>query len=188
VVDRPAFAAAVLTGGASRRMGRAKATLAIDGIAMARRVGAAAAAAGADRVVAVGLAVDGLDHLADEHPGAGPLGAVVTALRWAGPDPVVVLACDLLQPSPAAVAQAIAVLVDDPAAAVAVPVVDGRAQWLHAAWRPQAALGALETAFAAGERSIHGAVSSLVVARYEEADPVAFGDADTIADLPPGAR
>jgi molybdopterin-guanine dinucleotide biosynthesis protein A len=182
------FVAAVLTGGSSRRMGRDKATLPIDGRAMAQRVAGAAVEAGAHRVVVIGQPVEGLTHLADDRPGEGPLGGVVSALRWAGADPVVVLACDLLRPSAPAIAQAVVVLVGDPSAAVAVPVVDGRDQWLHAAWRPREALAALEVAFARGERSLHRAVSAIAVIRYAGGEPSAFGDADTIADLPPGAR
>ncbi|HET6665387.1 MAG TPA: NTP transferase domain-containing protein, partial [Acidimicrobiales bacterium] len=155
------FVAAVLTGGSSRRMGRDKATLPVEGIAMARRVADAAAGAGAQRVVVIGHPVEGLDHLDDEHPGEGPLGGVVTALRWADVDPVVVLACDLLRPSAPAVAHAVEVLAGVPSAAVAVPVVDGRAQWLHSAWRPPEALEPLAAAFAEGERSLHRAVSAV---------------------------
>src|SRR5688572_7864759 len=81
----PAFAAAVLCGGVSRRMGTDKALVEIDGTPMAVRVARALTAAGARRVIAVGgdaraLASAGLEVVPDLEPGAGPLGGVVTAL------------------------------------------------------------------------------------------------------------
>ena len=94
---------AVLVGGASRRMGGPKALLDIDGRPLARRIAASIALAGADRVVAIGgeaaWQVDlGLDMVADQWPGIGPLGGIATALWWAfGVHPaalVVVVACD----------------------------------------------------------------------------------------------
>lgn len=73
---------AVLTGGASRRMGRDKAVIQIEGVRMVDRVAAALAAAGCSNVVAVGprqLAGD-LAHIDDLYPGEGPLGGVLTAM------------------------------------------------------------------------------------------------------------
>jgi molybdopterin-guanine dinucleotide biosynthesis protein A len=200
-VARPrdiAFAGAVLCGGASRRMGRDKALLEIEGQAMAVRVASALIDAGAEPVVAVGgnadaLATLGLAGVADEHPGEGPLGGLVSALR-ASPEPVVfVAACDLTSPSASAIATtvgALAAALADPGEprdpSVAVPVVDGRRQWMHAAWRT-AAEAPLRAAFAAGERAVHAAVSvgRLRVIDIELPDPdPAVADADTPADLP----
>ena len=45
----------VLTGGASRRMGRTKALVEIDGVPMAARVAAALAGAGCESVVLLGV-------------------------------------------------------------------------------------------------------------------------------------
>jgi molybdopterin-guanine dinucleotide biosynthesis protein A len=191
-----AFAGAVLCGGASRRMGRDKALLEIEGQAMAVRVAGALVDAGADPVVAVGgnadaLATLGLHGVADEHPGEGPLGGLVTALG-ASPEPVLfVAACDLTSPSASAIAatvDALAAALGDPGdprdPSVAVPVVDGRRQWMHAAWRT-AAEAPLRAAFEAGERAVHAAVSvgRLRVVDLELPDP-AVADADTPADLP----
>jgi molybdopterin-guanine dinucleotide biosynthesis protein A len=188
-----ALVAAVLTGGASRRMGRDKATLPIDGAPMAARVAAAAVAAGAAAVVAVGRPVAGLDHLPDEEAGAGPLAGLVVALAWAAGladhPHAVVLGCDLVAPSPPAIRRAAAELArDGDAAVVAVPVVDGREQWLHACWRPAPAGTVLRDRFAAGERAVHRAVEGLAVRRYEADDPAALADADTVDELPPAAR
>ena len=82
----PAFDGAVLCGGASRRMGRDKATLVLDGRPLAVRVADELAAAGALRVEAVGgdaeaLVRAGLVHRPDRWPGEGPLGGIVTSLE-----------------------------------------------------------------------------------------------------------
>lgn len=93
---------AVLVGGASRRMGVDKATLLVEGVPMGRRVAEALRIAGCTPVLAVGAVPDQLDALnlaglADDYPGEGPLGGLVTALRTFGDtvDLVVVAACDL---------------------------------------------------------------------------------------------
>ena len=79
-------------------MGVDKATLVVEGVAMARRVGDALELAGCSPVIAVGgeateLRGLGLEHVADEFPGEGPLGGILTALSHGAP--AVVLACDL---------------------------------------------------------------------------------------------
>ena len=166
---------AVLTGGASRRMGRDKATLPIDGVPMAVRVAEALVAAGATEVICVGPAVGTLDGLADDHPGEGPLGGLLTALAWAGDRVVVVAPCDLLTPDPAAFAT-LAAAADPVAASLAArPLPIG----IRAA-----ALEPLRGAFAAGERSIRRALASTGVPVVEVALPAAaLADADSRADL-----
>jgi molybdenum cofactor guanylyltransferase len=192
------FSAAVLAGGASRRMGVDKATVQIDDRPMVARVAGALEDAGSLRTVVVGgdratMTGLGLVHVADRWPGAGPLGGIATALaELAGGEEgqvVVVLACDLVAPDPAAIGRVVAVLTDDPSADVAVPDVHGRRQWLHAAWRAGARHG-LEAALAGGERAVHRAVAGegLRVATVAGVRPEAVADADTADGLPPGAR
>jgi molybdopterin-guanine dinucleotide biosynthesis protein A len=171
-------------------MGRDKALITVDGRALAVRVADALAAAGASEVVAVGgdaaaLAALGLVTVPDAAPGAGPLTGIVTALGRPGPDEVVfVAACDLVDPSPAAVGATVAALVADDAADAAVPVAGGRRQWMHAAWRRGCA-GPLGAAFDAGERAVHAAVAVAGLRVAEVAlPPAAVADADTPADLP----
>lgn len=175
------FAAAVLTGGASLRMGRDKASLPIGGVAMAERVAAALREAGAEPIATVGLAVAGLPHVVDDHPGAGPLGGVLTALRWSVEQLVLVAPCDLLAPEPAAFDDLVGALRH----ADALAAVPGPAQPLPAAFRV-AARPRLLAAFEAGERGLWRAVALL--------DPVTVAlpaastaDADTPDELPPGA-
>jgi molybdenum cofactor guanylyltransferase len=171
-------------------MGRDKALLEIDGQPMALRVAEALLAAGATEVVAVGgdlqsLQAIGLEAVADRAPAHGPLGGVLTALDVGGPL-VMVVACDLVAPSPDAMAEVVDALGADRAADVAVPVVDGRPQWVHAAWRSSAA-GALRRSLAAGTLAIHRAVSDLEVVRVAGLESAALRDADEPGELP-GAR
>ncbi len=185
----PPFAGAVLCGGASRRMGRDKALIVVEGRALAVRVAEAIAAAGATSVLAVGGEVGalqdaGLTAVPDAEPGAGPLTGIVTALGAVPGDIVFVAACDLVAPSAVAVAAAVRALADDPLADVAAPVVGGRRQWMHAAWRRRAEVP-LGAAFAAGERAVHAAVSAGGLRVVDVAvDARSVADADTPSDLP----
>ena len=188
----PRFSGAVLCGGRSRRMGRDKALIPVGGAPMVVRVAEALWVAGARDVVGVGrkpraLAALRLATIPDGQPGMGPAAGIVTALAWADADELVmVVGCDLVTPSPAAIGATLAALSRNPTAGVAVPVGSGRTQWHHAAWRPSAAL-ALEWALGAGERSVGGVVAAagLAVVGVEGIDPAALADADVPGDLPP---
>lgn len=177
----------VLCGGASRRMGRDKALLELDGEPMAARVAAALRRAGAAEVLAVGgdlprLRALGLDARPDRWPGAGPLPATITALAVASEELVLVVGCDLLRPSEAAMAATVAALEGDPDALGAVPVVDGHRQWMHAAWRARAA-EALARARRDGAVSLRHAGRDLALVEVHGLDPEALADADEPADL-----
>lgn len=168
---------AVLTGGASTRMGRDKAAIEIDGRSMADRVADALRSAGAAEVVTVG---GPRGTVADDEPGEGPLAGIVTALRWAAGRVVVVAPCDLVAPEPGAL-RALAAAVADGAVA-AVPAPD----------RPlPIALGdgaALAAAFAAGERAVHRALAGIDGVVVVPLAAAATADADTADQLPPDAR
>lgn len=178
----PPFAGAVLTGGASRRMGCDKALVDVGGRPMAAVVAGALRIAGADPVLAVGgagaaLAGDGVVAVADDHPGEGPLGGVITALGHSRNEVVVVLACDLPATDPENVRLVVAALAGAPEASCAVPVVDGRIQSLHAAWR-RSALPELRTAFGAGERALHRVLEQLGMVLVTGVGPAALVDVD----------
>jgi molybdopterin-guanine dinucleotide biosynthesis protein A len=182
---------AVLTGGASRRMGRDKALVEVDGQAMASRVVGALRAAGASEAFTVGgdlaaLRRLGLDARPDRWPGAGPLGGIVTALHEATCPIAVVLACDLVGPDPTTVATVVRALADATAAAVVFPVADGRPQYVHGAWRVEAARPALEQALQRGEHAVHRAVASLATVLVDDLPASALADADRPDDLPAG--
>ena len=166
---------AVLCGGASRRMGRDKAFVEYDGVAMAVRVAATLSAAGCGTVVAIGgdiaaLTSVGLTCVEDEFPGEGPLGGVITALRQFPDAPaVMIVACDLPLLTPATVRTVLGGLASADRAVMVSMARTDRAEPMCAAWRPTA-LAALEAAMSAGERRLHmaaqsvGAVQSVVPA------------------------
>ncbi len=177
---------AVLTGGASRRMGRDKANIRLDGTTLLERAAAALTAAGVRPVVVVGgdTGADrpsGLTLVADQWPGEGPLGGLITALDHLSTDLVVVLPCDLLSPSPTEIGRVIEAI---GTADVAVPILDGRAQWLHAVWRREA-MPTLRRAFEQGVRAPRLAVDDLRVQPVETLDRESHLDADEPNDLPP---
>jgi molybdenum cofactor guanylyltransferase len=153
---------AVLCGGASRRMGVDKATLQIDGVAMARRVADVLVAAGCSPVVAIGgnqtqMLDLGLEFVADDSPGEGPLGGILTALSVAAP--ALVVACDLPYLRPDTLSAVVRSLGEHDAA---VAFTD-RAEPLCALWSDSAA-GYLRAQFQAGERALHRAIGGLDIA------------------------
>ncbi|HEX6569659.1 MAG TPA: NTP transferase domain-containing protein [Acidimicrobiales bacterium] len=188
-VEVPPFSGAVLCGGASRRMGQDKALIVVDGRALAVRVAAALREAGASDVVAVGgdlaaLRAAGLAAVPDAEPGEGPLAGIVTALGHADDDVVFVAGCDLVDPSPPAMAATVRALAASRGGDVAVAVVDGRRQWVHAAWRRHGR-APLAAAFAAGERAVHAAVAAAGLRVVDvPLDAGAVADADEPSDLP----
>ena len=174
-------------------MGADKAFVAVAGVPMVVRAIGALETAGAEPAVVVGgdgprLRRLGLSHIPDRCPGQGPLGGIITALAALDAPLVMILACDLTGPSPAAVAPVIHQAGAAAGADVVVPVVDGRRQWLHAAWR-SACLPVLEAAFARGARGPSQVASQLQVEIWPGPErgwpPGAFHDADTPGDLAP---
>jgi molybdopterin-guanine dinucleotide biosynthesis protein A len=169
-------------------MGRDKALIDVDGKPLVQRVAAALSAAGAAPVFVVGgdhvrIESLGLVFVADRHPGAGPLGGVITALRASELPLVAVLATDLVAPDPGVIR-----VVRDALGAhdVAVPFSEGRRHFHHAVWRRHA-IAALEEAFASGERAIKRAVRALEVVEVHDLDITALADADTPGELPGGS-
>jgi molybdopterin-guanine dinucleotide biosynthesis protein A len=152
----------VLTGGRSTRMGRDKALVEVDGVAMARRVADALVAGGCASVWCQGgdiaaLTALGLDVRPDPVVHAGPVPAIAAALRSAAPDDVVVVACDL----PDLDAAAVRALVDAGGPGVTVAVA-GDSSGLHlAGWWSSAAAGAVEGLLADGVTSYRGVVERL---------------------------
>ena len=143
-------------------MGVDKATVQVDGVAMARRLADTLVAAGCSRVVAIGgdpaaLRDLGLEYIDDEFPGEGPLGGILTALALGSP--VVVVACDL--PSlRAATVEALVAALDGHDGAVAFT---DRAEPLCAVWADGSA-EVLRGRFDAGERAVHRAIDGLDIA------------------------
>lgn len=180
-------AGAILAGGGARRLGGvAKGLELLDGVRIVDRV-AAALAEVADEIILVGAppavaaALPALRAIADEAPGAGPLGAIITALRATGRDTMIV-AWDM----PFLTAKQLRPLLEAPSGAEAVVwEVDGRMEPLCALYRAGAA-GPLHEAFAAGERSPREALKRLRVHLVKHAaggDPRAFASVNTPEQL-----
>lgn len=103
---------AILAGGRSRRMGRDKASLPVQGETLLERTARIASATGLPTIVVGRSQPDGWPHrdigfFPDNYPGLGPLGGLSTALRCAGQS-VLLLPCDM----PCLTAEALAWLID----------------------------------------------------------------------------
>lgn len=181
---------AVLTGGASRRMGRTKALIDVDGVPMARRVGDALARAGCASVIAYGGDVTeleplGMPVLPDRHPGSGPLGGVLGVLELFTEselqlDGVFVVACDL----PALRGEDLGGLVDALRSHRDVDVIVARTAQVEPAcaiWRPRAT-ERLREMFESGERALHRAIERLE-SHAVEIEPAAVRNINTPDDL-----
>lgn len=156
------FAGAVLTGGASSRMGTDKALLCVAGVPMALRVARAILAAGAKEVCAVGgdaasLAALGLRTVPDQAPLQGPLAGIIVALRSAAYDVVAVAACDMPWIEPSHVARLVTALGTRDAV---LSAAHDQVQPLLSVWR-RALCTQLDEAFRAGERSPRRALDGL---------------------------
>jgi molybdenum cofactor guanylyltransferase len=99
----------------------------------------------------------GLAHVADEFPGEGPLGGILTAVSLGSP--VVVAACDLANLRAATITELIDALGEHDAAIAH----SDRAEPLCAVWSDRAAL-VLRARFESGERAVHRALVGLDVA------------------------
>jgi molybdenum cofactor guanylyltransferase len=184
-------AAAVLAGGASRRMGRDKATLAVGGVELAS-VALAAAARVADPVVLVAPEGHPARRLAAApvtDPGLGPLAAVAAALDALEAEHVLVLAGD----HPGLRVELLAHLVGLAPGAEAVACRRGpRLEPLVAVYRraPALVLARARLAEEAGNHSLTGLLAGLRTLVVEEPrwraldpDGRSFVDLDDPADL-----
>lgn len=136
----------VLMGGRSRRMGRDKATLVVNGEALGARSLRALSGAECDEVMAVGgdhdAGVELVEPFAalwrpDLRPGAGPAAAIADLLSVGdgGLTELVVLSCDLPTVTAAAVSDLIDAAARTPGADAVVASIDGRPQYPNGVWR-----------------------------------------------------
>jgi molybdopterin-guanine dinucleotide biosynthesis protein A len=148
----------VLAGGAGRRMGRPKAGVVFDGVAMVERaVSQVRPVCG--RVVVVSrpevvLPLMPVEVVFDQREG-GPLAALWTGLATVSAPQVIVVACDLPNADPAV---ALLAEVDRPTVLVDE---DGRAQPLCARYDRAAALDAAASLLDAGEHRMSELVTAL---------------------------
>jgi len=183
------FAGAVLVGGRSTRMGCDKATLDPFGrgelleIAVESLRSSGAVAIGAIGAENSRTATIGYDEVPDSYPGEGPLGGIITALRWSPADLVVVIACDMPFLNDGPINQLFAHACDRPSLAGVFAELDGRVQPLTAIWRRSLALEKLEAGFDAGERAPRRLLDVLPVETIACADSDALIDLDSPVDI-----
>ncbi len=182
-------AGAILTGGRSSRLGRDKAMFDPYGFGPMLQVGVEALrGAGIGRLATVGgdprpSAGTGLEHLPDAFPGEGPLGGIITALRWSQCELVVVLACDMPFLDAAVITEMVSVARSDSSCGVVLAKVDDREQPLTALWRCSVVLPVLEEAFERGERAPRRVLPQLSTQVFEIVDPTFILDIDSQADV-----
>ncbi len=177
----------LLTGGASRRMGRDKALIEVDGVTLADRA-AAVLAEVCDPVLEVGPGHTSLPAVREDPPGSGPLAALEAGwaeLRRRGHDgPVLVLAVDMPWVTP----ELLRWLADRPGGTTAVPRVGDHPQPLCARYQP-ATLDLVAGYLASGRRRLRDLLETIEVdwitpEEWAEATgEEAFADADTPEDL-----
>ena len=162
-------------------MGADKATLDVGGRRLGDRSVDALRGAGLAVVVVGGDDRLDADHRPDDHPGAGPLGGVVTAFAAFEDDELVVLPCDVPLADATAVTALISAAASHPDADVVIASVAGRRAYPVGVWRRSVA-PALAAAFDSGTRAFGPALAACRIDEVEVG--AAFRDADRPADLP----
>jgi molybdopterin-guanine dinucleotide biosynthesis protein A len=151
------------------------------GLSALRRSGCAPLATVGGELRTVGS--DAVAHLPDDHPGEGPLGGILTALRWSSQELVVVLACDMPFLIPEVIDALLGRIRSEPELDVVVGVVGDREQPLTAVWRRTRSLEVLQRSFERGERAPRRILPELATGRIEILTPEAVVDIDSAADI-----
>jgi molybdopterin-guanine dinucleotide biosynthesis protein A len=158
-------------------MGTDKATLVVDGVALAVRAGRVLAEVCAP-VIEAGPGVSELAAVQEDPPGSGPLAAFLVAVEHLGhAGPVLLLACDL----PRVDAAFLRELAAYPGTGSVVPVVEGRPQYACARWSPRA-IAAARDAFANGARALQ-ALDTVDREPFAVPNTQLLADVDTPEDL-----
>ncbi|NNN21106.1 MAG: molybdenum cofactor guanylyltransferase [Acidimicrobiales bacterium] len=162
----------LLTGGASRRMGRNKALIKINGTSSSKLVAKQLSKVTSVQVE-VGPGYSGLDSIEETGSGSGPLNAIargweyLQSMGYQGP--VLVAACDL----PLINYELLNYLATHEGNKSVVPLLAGKTQPLCARWSSEALDEAIAR-FETGERSLRW---------FPEADGVIIGNPDLISRL-----
>lgn len=183
------FGGAVLAGGESKRMGFNKALIEVDGEPLISRVANSINRVGIADLKIVGgdsesFELLGYECLADEYPGEGPLGGIITALNYfktQGKKHVLIVACDLPNISEILINQILEDSLTEPKSIV-LPVVEGHLQWMHTLW-PTTVLTTLLKSFLSGVRAPWRATEGLPLLKIEGVDPLVLFDVDQPEDL-----
>lgn len=165
----------ILAGGASSRMGRDKALLELDGVPLiVRTARLVESVVGSATVVGDSAAFRslGLCTIADDWPGAGPLGAIATALRASSVPWSLVVACDLPYLTKPWLEYAVARALASKADAV-IPMNATGTEPLCAFYHQRAEPG-IRGPLALGNRKVKDAIESLRVEIIEPAEWKAF--------------
>jgi molybdenum cofactor guanylyltransferase len=160
----PPLAGVVLCGGLSRRMGADKATITVEGITLLERARTRLAQVCEPVSVAPGgLLLDpgGFTAVADAVVGAGPLGALVGALRWSPHRLLAVVAVDMPWLDPELL-RLLAGRIGDADAAVCETARG--LEPLHAVYA-RSVLAAAEAALGSADRSLHGLIERVRTVR-----------------------
>lgn len=166
-------------------MGRTKALIEVDGVAMANRVADALRGAGCSTVVASGgdpdeLAPLGLPIFSDPYPQSGPLGGVLGLLeRFAGRE-VFALACDL----PSLRSRHLVALMEAADRSPGADVVVARTTSIEptcAIWRPSA-IERVRAFHRSGGRALHQVIAQLQSVEVD-VDPEAMRNINTPEEL-----
>ena len=184
----PGLHAALIAGGASRRMGSDKAGLLIAGETLLARTARLVHDRGLPlHVIGRARPADwngpACAWVPDQLPGAGPLGGIATALAATAPHAVLVLPCDLPRLTPAALAWLIDRWLANGSTHGTAALRDGRLEPLFAIYA-HALAPLLATALANGERSCWRALATAVLDRVEvpAEHRTALHDCDTPAE------
>lgn len=150
---------AILAGGDSSRMGRSKSLLVVDGASFLDRVHDTMMSVFSEVIVCGGSEVpsDGV-LIADERPGEGPVGGLLSALNVARGRPVFVTTVDM----PVVTPEAIRLLAEPEVTGseVRIAYVAGEDQPLFAVYGP-AVQPIVRAAFEEGRRSVMAAIDDL---------------------------
>lgn len=164
----------VLAGGASRRMGREKAALPIEGQPLLRRAVSRLRLALAEVIVighpTLAPLVPDTRIIEDAWPGRGPLGALATALQATDAEWVLLTACDMPFTQPALVREMARLALTDQTADAIVLRGLHRLEPLHAVYRRACQPTALER-LASADVSLLGLLATLRI--HEVAPEVA---------------
>jgi len=165
---------AIQAGGTSQRMGRDKARILLAGRPLITHVLERAAPLGTDVLVTTN-SPDAFEFLGvrlvpDDHPGAGALAGLQTALRAALAERVLVLACDLPFVCVPLLEHLLQVA---PEADAVLPRWHGELEPLHAVYR-RTCLGPIEQALAEGRQRMISFHASVRVHVVDEKEIAAF--------------
>ena len=159
----------ILVGGASRRMGKDKATVVIDDATCLERVVVALSGAAASvSLVGARRSYDGvsLENVPDVHASWGALGGIHAALSAAKRDWALIVACDLPFVTPELFHHLKGFIAEGVDAIVPIQS-DGRPQPLCALYRRETCLPATDELIAAGEHTPRALLAKVGTRRVE---------------------